>query len=160
MFLDLFEYFFFFDLEIWWGFIIRYCTFPQMNLWTTKVQFLYLWTDLNNSMGKIKILILIKGFINEQKSFFSFIKINKDDIHKLRSCFGKVGWKKTKPILSWIRFLMTSFKKEKKLHSFKHFKEWGRMCHFLKPLKLTQELRHKMSYSSELLYGSCFYDVY
>ncbi len=49
---------------------------------------------------------------------------------------------------------MTSFKKEKKLHSFKHFKEWGRMCHFLKPLKLTQELSQKMSYNSELWYGS------
>ncbi len=35
-----------------------------------------------------------------------------------------------------------------------------RMCHFLKPLKLTQELSQKMSYSSELWYGSCFYDVY
>ena len=34
------------------------------------------------------------------------------------------------------------------------------MCHFLKPLKLTQELSQKMSYSSELRYGSCFYDVY
>ena len=30
------------------------------------------------------------------------------------------------------------------------------MCHFLKPLKLTQELSQKMSYSSELWYGSCF----
>ncbi len=38
--------------------------------------------------------------------------------------------------------------------------EGGRMCHFLKPLKLTQELSQKMSYSSELRYGSCFYDVY
>ncbi len=36
----------------------------------------------------------------------------------------------------------------------------GRMCHFLIPLKLTQELSQKMSYSSEFLYGSCFYDVY
>ncbi len=36
--------------------------------------------------------------------------------------------------------------------------EW--MCHFLKPLKLTQELSQKMSYSSELWYGSCFYYVY
>ncbi len=34
------------------------------------------------------------------------------------------------------------------------------MWHFLKPLKLTQELSQKMSYSSELWYGSCFYDVY
>ncbi len=34
------------------------------------------------------------------------------------------------------------------------------MCHFLKPLKITQELSQKMSYSSELWYGSCFYDVY
>ncbi len=36
----------------------------------------------------------------------------------------------------------------------------GRMCHFLKPLKLTQELGQKMSYSSEFWYGSYFYDVY
>ncbi len=34
------------------------------------------------------------------------------------------------------------------------------MCHFLKPLKLTQELSQKMSYSCELWYGSCFYDAY
>ena len=30
----------------------------------------------------------------------------------------------------------------------------GQICHFLKPLKPTQELK-KMSYSSELWYGSC-----
>ncbi len=30
------------------------------------------------------------------------------------------------------------------------------MYHFLKPLKLTQELSQKMSYSNELWYGSCF----
>ncbi len=75
-----------FDLEIWWGFKIRYCTFPewlswpqqpyfvvsgpiwiifflwlgnsmgipnlisyfpQMTVWTTKVQLPFLWTDLN-----------------------------------------------------------------------------------------------------------------
>ena len=36
----------------------------------------------------------------------------------------------------------------------------GRMCHFLKLLKLTHELSQKMSYSSELWYGSCFYDIY
>ncbi len=40
------------------------------------------------------------------------------------------------------------------------FKGGGRMCHFLKPLKLAQELSQKMSYSCELWYGSCFYDVY
>ena len=34
------------------------------------------------------------------------------------------------------------------------------MCHFLKPLKITQELSQKISYSSELWYDSCFYDVY
>ncbi len=38
------------------GFQIRYYTFPQMNHWTTRVQFPCLWTDLNffllgNSMG-------------------------------------------------------------------------------------------------------------
>ncbi len=32
------------------------------------------------------------------------------------------------------------------------------MCHFLKPG--TQEPSQKMSYSSELWHGSCFYDVY
>ena len=49
----------------------------------------------------------------------------------------------------------------------KHYVSWSfslkgrrRMCHFLKPLKLTQELSQKISYSSELWYGSCFYDVY
>ena len=36
----------------------------------------------------------------------------------------------------------------------------GRRCHFLKPLKLTQELSQNLSYSCELWYGSCFYDVY
>ena len=36
----------------------------------------------------------------------------------------------------------------------------GRMCHFLKPLKLTQELSQKMSYRCELWYDSCFYGVY
>ena len=30
--LDQFEYFFFFDLEFWWGFKIRYCTFPKYSL--------------------------------------------------------------------------------------------------------------------------------
>ena len=39
-FMDRFEYFFFFDLEIWWGFQIRYCTLPQIPQWTTKVLFL------------------------------------------------------------------------------------------------------------------------
>ncbi len=33
------------------------------------------------------------------------------------------------------------------------------MCHFLKPLKPTQKLGQKKSYSSELWYGSCFYVV-
>ena len=44
----------------------------------------------------------------------------------------------------------------------KNREKWGggRMCNFLKPLKLTQELSQKMSYSSELWYGRCFYDVY
>ena len=40
------------------------------------------------------------------------------------------------------------------------FKKGVRMCYFLKPLNLTQELSQKISYSSELWYGSCFYDVY
>ena len=31
------NYFFFFDLEIRWGFQIRYCTLPQITHWTTKV---------------------------------------------------------------------------------------------------------------------------
>ncbi len=35
-----------------------------------------------------------------------------------------------------------------------------RMCHFLKPLKLTQELSQEMSYRNELWYGSFFYNVY
>ena len=41
LFMDRLQYFFsFFDLEIRWEFQIRYCTFPQMTNWTTKVQFL------------------------------------------------------------------------------------------------------------------------
>ncbi len=34
------------------------------------------------------------------------------------------------------------------------------MFQFLKPLKLMQELSQNLSYSIELWYGSCFYDVY
>ncbi len=51
--------YFFLDLEIWWGFQIRYCTFPQMTHWTTNVRFLvhgpiwifFLLLWLGNSMG-------------------------------------------------------------------------------------------------------------
>ena len=51
LFMDRFEYFFFFDLEIWWGFKKTTLYFPQMCLLTTKVQFPCLWTDLNNSFS-------------------------------------------------------------------------------------------------------------
>ena len=48
----------------------------------------------------------------------------------------------------------------RKIFFFKITTGGRRICHFLKPSKLTQELSQKMSYSSELWYGTCFYDVY
>ncbi len=40
MFLDGIEWLFFFDLEIWWRFLIWYCSLPPMTLWTKKPNFL------------------------------------------------------------------------------------------------------------------------
>ena len=52
-------------------------------------------------------------------------------------------------------------KSEDDLHKYLPvYKGGGWMCDFLKPLFKTQELSQTMSYSSEIRYGSCFYDVY
>ena len=51
------------------------------------------------------------------------------------------------------------FVHERTVIFFSRFKGGGG-CGCATPLKLTQELSQKISYSSELWYGSCFYDVY
>ena len=56
---------FFLDFEIRWGFQIRYCTFPQMTNWTTKVQFLLIsWTSFLWMLSFLFLYYL---------SFFSFL---------------------------------------------------------------------------------------
>ena len=84
LFMDRFELFFFY-LETRWGFQIKYCTFPQMTNWTTKVHFLvygpiwiiffsFAWKFDGDS--KSDIVLSLKWLTGPQKSnFFWYLEL-------------------------------------------------------------------------------------
>ena len=76
LYMDKFEYFFFFDLEIWWGFQIPYCTFPKWLSGPQKSNFLVflpIWIFFSSLIWKFDgdsksdIVLHLKWFTGPQK---------------------------------------------------------------------------------------------
>ena len=74
-------FFYFFDLEIWWRFQIRYYTFPQITLWPQMSNFLvygpiwnFFFFDLEIRWGfKTDIVLYLKWLTGPQKFNFLFM---------------------------------------------------------------------------------------